>query len=125
MAGTEQLNKVADLGGEIINVVFKPNKNILSVLSFADELMGLNGVTLEGLLQEAKDLDSAEREKLNARLKAKIVLENKELEAKIESVGDIVNLSIETAFDAYVIVMDFKVRVEVIVDKVKNIFPSN
>lgn len=95
------LEKVVDCSGEVINVavkVFVEKQGVWNVLALSDEVANLGTISKEELLADLKAATPEKRKELDKQFQEKVVLKNKELEAKIES-GQ---LTLEKAIDVVV-----------------------
>ncbi len=63
----------------------------MPVMGLADELADMEGVTLDQIKAEFKDLDATERAQLNEKIKAKFNLVDDQLEVVIEEAVGAVN----------------------------------
>lgn len=115
--GYSGIEKIVLLGAEAVNVGEKiANKGgVFAAFSLIDEVQALGSLEKGQILAEAKDLTREERLALSASFKAKLVLENKALEAKIEAGADVVDDAIELGMAAVEV---YKSGV-VLVEKVK------
>lgn len=100
--GIEGLKKIVLLGAAGVNVGEKiaNHGGILSALSLIGEVQALGSLQKGQLLAEAKDLSKEERSELNQVFKAKLVLDNKVLESKIEAGADVVDEAIDCGLEA-------------------------
>lgn len=111
------IEKIVLLGAEGVNVGEKiANKGgIFSALALIDEVQALGTLEKGQIIAEAKDLSKEERTALSTTFKGKLSLENKSLEAKIESGVDIVDEAIDIGLEAF----DAYKHVQKLVEKVK------
>ena len=93
----DQIGLLVDFGAELVNVGDKiiHKKGIFALFNLSDEASALAGLDVELLKKQAADVSPEERAQLNDRFKNKLVLINKELEAKIEAGADLVDDAID------------------------------
>lgn len=128
--GIDQLEKIVEASGEAINVIERvtSGSGIWAVFQLTDELSALAGLSGPVVLAQLKDLSTDERKSLLGKLKAKVSLSNKALEAKIESGVDCLDEAIDYGFKVYSDVLASKVLVETrisegkaLIEKIKNL----
>lgn len=97
------LEKLVDCAGEVINVAVKVvnKEGIWTLFALSDEVANLGTINKDEFLAELKALTPEKRAELDKQFQAKVVLKNKELEAKIEK-GELV---LEKAIDVVLSVL--------------------
>lgn len=101
MVGYEGLKKIVLLCAEGVNAGEKiaSGGGVFSALTLIDEVQALGSLEKGQLLVEAKDLIKEERLALIAIFKAKLSLDNKALENKIESGADLLDDVLDLGFE--------------------------
>lgn len=99
---TPNLSVLIDAVGEGINVLYKVThgSGIFAAFALADELSALSHVTGEALKAELSSLSPEDRKVLEDRFKAKLVLDDKALELKVEEGSDLLNTAVDVVFEA-------------------------
>lgn len=95
----EDVEKVCVAGIDAAMAVDKiANKEgLFSLFQFSSDFMALSSVNLDHLVEQAKSMPAEDRARLVEKLKVKLVLHNKAIEAKIESGLDLVDVGISLA----------------------------
>lgn len=101
MVGIKGLEKIVLLAAEGMNVAEKlaNGGGMFSAFSLIDEVQALGTLEKGQLISEAKDLEKDERASLLATFKSKLSLDNKALEAKIESGADLLDEVIDLGME--------------------------
>lgn len=115
MVGVEQIKKVLDLGIELANVlsVMKHGGSIFAFTRLMDEVSALGTLDFDAFKKEIMDISAEERLSLAAHVKAKLELQDKVVEAKIESGVDLVEDAVAVAESAVAFVNKVKVLFQV------------
>lgn len=102
MAGIDDLKKCVLAGAELLNVISKiaHKQGIFVAFELVDELSALGSVSAAELKAEIAGLDDAERADLLAAFKAKLVLQDPSVEAKLESGADLLNDAVNVVIEA-------------------------
>lgn len=115
MPGTQNLEKLVNLGGEGANVIFKVVKEpgsaiqkLMLVSALFDELVAMGSFSAADAKLELADLDSAEKAALLAGFKVKFDLADDGLEAKLEAVLALLVKAEEVVEEAIALVQSFK-----------------
>jgi hypothetical protein len=118
-----QVKLVVETAAEALSTVVKllSGGSIFGAIGLLSSLSALKGVNKHALLDQLKDADPAERAELLAAFKSKLVLEDKALEAKIESGADCLDEAIGLGIDAYEVIE----RGVALVGKVKGVIGVN
>lgn len=119
----DQLEKIVDAAGEAVNVVhaITHGGGVWMVFQLADELSAMSSVKGDAVLAQLKDVTPEERKSLLSRLKAKVSIGDKALEAKIESGVDCLNEVIEFGIKVYADVLSVKALLNVNIDESKEL----
>lgn len=120
MHGIDQLKIIVEALAEMINVTYKIVKGggILAALALIDEISALKTIVKDELVAQVKELSPAERAELLAVFKAKLVLADTGLEAKIEAGGAVLDELVELGMHGYGLFLEAKALAE----KVKGLF---
>jgi DNA-directed RNA polymerase subunit F len=99
--GVEEIKKIVLASAEALNVLSKiaHKQGIFVAFQLSDELMELGSLDPAQLKNEISELDPHDREELKKALKEKLVLLNKEIEAKLEASADLLDSGVDIALE--------------------------